>query len=525
MRVLALALPDLACELAALARESALGMAGALTLQAPLAVVIADRADGVREASRLGAVTARARRCGVFPGQRVSDGRALVADLDVRRVDPAELDAALGRVAEMALAFGPVVSFEGPDTVWVDVSGTAHLVGGEEALVAQLCERVRSLGHRVRGAIASSPTLAQALARYAPIPQTVVPPGNDEQAFGPLPVRALPLDDDALAWLLRLGVVTVADLARLPRGPLANRLGPLAERVLPLLAGDDPAALSPYHPPPALSETITWDDAPVEGGEPLLFALRGLLARLCARLEGRGEATRAVVVTLRFDREVEGERERSLRLDLAAPLAHAADLARVLRPKLDALALPAPLRAMTIGAPELTRATQTQLALDGRAQAPEDIGLVLAELVAELGEGRVGVLAPRNSHVPEECARLAPPSLAARATGTGGGGAAAALLAWGDETRGVEPPTRLLPKPAPVRGKLVEGGMISVNDTSFRVHHLERLERLENVGWWTGESTNRDYARAWLVGSQGGAEAWLMRDRRKGGLYVHGWFV
>ncbi|MCU0681035.1 MAG: DNA polymerase Y family protein [Polyangiaceae bacterium] len=524
MRVLALALPDLACELAALARESALGMAGALTLQAPLAVVVAGRGEGIGETSILSAVTARARRCGVFPGQRVADAHTLVADLDVRRVDPADVDAALARVAEMALAFGPVVAFEGPDTVWVDVSGTAHLVGGEEALVAQLCERVRSLGHRVRGAIASGPSVAQALARYSPIPQTVVPPGRDAQAFAPMPVRALPLDDDTLAWLLRLGVVTVSDLAQQPRGPLGNRLGPLASRILPLLDGDDPVALSPYHPPVTLSETIEWDDAPVEGVEPLLFALRGLLARLCARLEGRGGATRAVVLTLTFDRAVEGARERSLRLDLAAPLAHAADLVRVLRPKLEALACPAPLTSLTLSAPELTRAPRPQLSLDGRSQAPEDIGLVLAELSAELGEGRVGVLAARNSHVPEECTRLEPASLA-EPRSPGPGGAAAALLLWGDETRGVEPPTRLLPKPAPVRGKLVEGGTVSVNDTPFRVEHLERLERLENVNWWTGTSTSRDYARAWLVSSQGGAEAWLMRDRRKGGLYVHGWYV
>lgn len=522
MRVLALALPDLACELAALARESALGVAGALTLQAPLAVVVAGRDEIVNEASRLGAVTARARRCGVFPGQRVAEARTLVADLDVRRVDPTELDAALGRIAEMAIAFGPVVSFESPDTVWVDVTGTAHLVGGEEALVSQLCERVRSLGHRVRGAIASGPSVAQALARYSPVPQTVVPLGNDVQAFGPLPVRALPLDDDALAWLLRLGVVTVADLGRLPRGPLTNRLGPLAARVVPLLSGEDSFALSPYHPPSALSETIEWADAPIEGNEPLLFALRGLLARLGARLEGRGEATRAVVITLRLDREVNGERELQLSVPLAAPLAHAADLMRTLRPKLEALSCPAPLCALTVDASELARAPRPQLALDGRTQAPEDIGVVLAELSTELGEARVGVLAPSNSHLPEECTRLVAPSLAEAPSKAG---PAAALLLWGDETRGVEPPTRLLPKPAPVRGKLVEGGMVSINDTPFRVQHLEPLERLENVNWWTDASTSRDYARAWLVGSQGGAEAWLMRDRRKGGLYVHGWYV
>src|SRR6185369_6661229 len=133
----------------------------------------------VIETAVLDAVEDEARRYGVRPGQRVAEASVLLAGLAVHRVKHGELDAALGRVAEVALAFGPIAALQlraadpasprspwgdAPfDTVWLDVTGAAHLVGGEEALLDELEERVGALGHRVRLAIASGPRLAQAL--------------------------------------------------------------------------------------------------------------------------------------------------------------------------------------------------------------------------------------------------------------------------------------------------------------------------------------------------------------------------
>ena len=187
-RILALSLPDLACELAALARESALGVSGALTLDAPLAIVIADRPEDMKATSPISAVTSRARRMGVYPGQSVTSARARIANIDIRRVGNDEIHAALARVAEMALAFGPLVSVVMPDTVLVDVTGVAHLfktgtIDAETSLLADLFDRVRALGHHVRGAIAGGPSIARAVARFSASQQTVVPSGQDLAAF------------------------------------------------------------------------------------------------------------------------------------------------------------------------------------------------------------------------------------------------------------------------------------------------------------------------------------------------------
>ena len=128
-RVLALVLPDLPCELASLARESAVGVAGALSLNAPLAVVLAASHDEVKPVSQLAGVSRAARRFGVFVGQKATAARALVANLDVRRVSPADVSAALSRIAEMALAFGPLASIVAPDNVLLDITGTVTREG------------------------------------------------------------------------------------------------------------------------------------------------------------------------------------------------------------------------------------------------------------------------------------------------------------------------------------------------------------------------------------------------------------
>lgn len=532
MRLLALALPDLACEIAALSRESAVGVSGALALDAPLAVVVSPAGEPIKPTAPLYAVALRARRLGVFSGQSVAAARALVGNLDVRRVTPAELAAALGRIAEMTLAFGPVASVVMPDTVLVDVTGAAHLAGGEDALLTELLERVRALGHHVRGAIAGGPRIARAVALHAQQPRSVVAPGADRAALGPLPVQSLPLGDEDRAWLIKAGVLSVDDLGRQPREAIAPRLGSAAADVLALLDGDDRAPLTPFVPPKTVDEHVAWDE-PVRGTEPLLFALRGLVTRLAARLEGRAEATRAIDLEIALDASMAslaGVPPRvDVRFDFPVPLARAADLLRSIRPRIEQLALGAPARGVRVVASQVTRALRVQLDLSRDVTAPpEALPVLLAELTADLGEDRVGVLASHGSHLPEKRAPLVPidpttllprPPVRSRRKAK----EQDQLPLW--PTESLPPPTRLLPTAVPLDGRLVQGGLVSIDRTVFTVERIVPVERLEHVAWWTPASTSRDYARVWLASANGGAEAWAAHDRRRGQLVVHGWFA
>ncbi len=525
MRVLALALPDLACELAALARESAVGVHGALSLPSALAVVLADDAAHVTPTSPLFALNEAARRAGIRRGQGIAAARTRIASLDVRRVAWAELEQALGRVAELGLTFGPTVEVRAPDTVLVDVTGAGHLRGGEALLVEEAAELVRGLGHRVRAAIADGPELSRAVARFGASPRTVIAPGRERQAWRPLPVEALGLDDDTRAFLLKVGVLSVDDLSRQPRETWRARLGGDGARVVRLLDGDDRAPLVAFEPRPQLEEQLCWDD-PVVGVAPLSFAARGLLSRLSTRLEARAQATSRLSVSIGLDpsmaRIAGVAPELTLSIELPLPLSREADLLRAVRAKLEATALPAPAIRLSIAAPELTRARRAQLDLSRDvAVAPEALSVLLAELSTELGSDRIGVLSPRFEHLPELRSALVPLTSThePRAQPASRRDPASQLVLW--PTGPSRAPTRLLPSPAPIDGALVPGRMIAIGRAAYTVGEVIAVERLTDVGWWSPRAASRDLGRVWLSGDRGGAEAWITRDRRR--LAVHGW--
>src|SRR5882672_3364445 len=108
--------------------------------------------------------------CIALPQIRVELARdaAASATLHVRVVAESAVRVGFARVAEVALAFGPVAAFDvATEVVWVEIGGCAHLHGGEHALVAALAARVRALGHTCRIAIADGPRIAAAVARFA----------------------------------------------------------------------------------------------------------------------------------------------------------------------------------------------------------------------------------------------------------------------------------------------------------------------------------------------------------------------
>ena len=273
----------------------------------------------------LAAVNHTAESFGVRVGQTVTEAHAFVARLVVREVTRAQLLSRLGEVAEVALGFGPTVSIEAPDTVWVDVTGASHLAGGEEALALELAGRVRALGHAVRVGVANGPRLAQAFARWGRLNREgclVVPREETARLVHELPVRALPIDAERAAWLVRLGVLTFGAVSALPRAAAASRLGDMASSVLDLAEGRDDSPLVAYIPPSIPHEETAWDE-PIDGTEPLLFVLRGLVSRLSARLEGRGEAVQSLNVVISHDRAISRlsgvSPETALHFDLQLP--------------------------------------------------------------------------------------------------------------------------------------------------------------------------------------------------------------
>jgi protein ImuB len=76
---------------------------------------------------------------GVRPGLPLSEAQARVPILHVAPCDPAADAAALARLAMWALRrYSPVVALDPPDGLLIDVTGAAHLHGGEASLLRDL---------------------------------------------------------------------------------------------------------------------------------------------------------------------------------------------------------------------------------------------------------------------------------------------------------------------------------------------------------------------------------------------------
>ncbi|MFO0566805.1 MAG: DNA polymerase Y family protein [Polyangiaceae bacterium] len=550
-RIAAVVLPELTLELAI----EAWRVAQAVQQSRPgapersgFAVVLRERdvegeaSEPLQATALLDAVDAEARRFGVRPGQSIAEACALLARLEVRELAISDLRAALSRVAEAALAFGATVAFEPPDTVWVDVTGAAHLFGGEPQLASELSSRVRSLGHVVRVAVASGPRLAQALARWGEASRDASEPGvqvvrkeRSAEAMARLPITALPIDRERVAWLARLGVLSLGELAALPRSAAAARLGEHADRVLDLAMGKDDSPLVAYQPPSLLAERSEWDE-PAFGIEPLLFVLRGLVARVSARLAGRGEAAQKLVLVIEHDRAIARHEkvpeQRTLVFDLASPIWREEELGRVLCSRLERTRLEAPSIGLRLEVPAIIRALARQIEL-GRVSGGvtgqkglESLPVLLAEVGADIGKHAVGVLSLLDAHRPELRSELVPalgdPRLERSKKSKKKKSRQAELV------RTLRPlasarfgaVTRVLPEPIPLDVALRVGATLRIEERLYTIERIGFVERLEAVEWWTPAPVARDYLRLWLTGTEGGIDALVYVDRETGKRFL-----
>lgn len=330
-------------------------------------------------------------------------------------LDPSLAESSLRSAAETAWAFGPTVSYcVGTSVVWVDVTGCAHLHGGEGPLAAALVASMRALlgahSRSIRVSVASGPNLARMFATHRAETQIrVVRVEVERRALGRLPIDLLPLDEKRVEWLRGLAVRTLDDLRRLPRSSLALRLSKDAGRIFSLLDGDDRVPLTPYTLPALVEERFDFDE-PIESVQGLFFVLHRLMHTLASRVKARAEAVSQLVLDLHLD----ALRARTLKttsvvVDLPKPLDDAADLLAVLRIRLDRVDLTSPVLGLTLRASERVRASRTNEALFApRARAERTLPRLVAELATDLGPSNLGTLCLLDQWVPERRSRLLP---------------------------------------------------------------------------------------------------------------------
>ncbi len=241
------------------------------------------------------AVTKAAAEHGARPGARLTDARALDPCLIAVPADPAGDEALVRRLARWAQRWSPLVEVDGLDGLRLDVTGIAHLFGGEERLVEDVRARFAAVGLTTRIAIAPTAAAAWALAHHAPCIRNV---DEIEATLAPLHVSALRLEPDTVLTLERLGLKTIGALADMPRLALARRFrdGEDVVDALDRALGRKPEPLTavPSNPPPRAALRL---EEPATHPEAASQALERLIPKLVQQLQERHLGARRLSLT------------------------------------------------------------------------------------------------------------------------------------------------------------------------------------------------------------------------------------
>lgn len=482
--------------------------------------------ESVRGAMRLAALDADALAIGLTAGMTLADARAREPDLIVIGADPHADQDWLERLCDGCARYTPTAGLDPPHGLMLDITGCAHLWGGEEALAQEALERFERHGMAVRHAMAGTPEGAHALARFASAPAP-----DEETALRRLPVEALELEEESGTALRRAGLRTVGDCAARPAATLAARFGEEAVDALHRLLGLGHRPLTPRRHRPAVTIERRFAE-PVGRTAYALKMLEEMAAEACERLSERSQGGRRFeTMFFRTDGLA-----FPIRIETGLPVREAAAIMRLVRERIDSLSDPLDpgfgfdmLRLTVLQAEPMA---PTQLALEGgETREQEVVAALIDRLSVRVGRTRIQRLHARDSHIPEQ-AQLALPAVESCGPAN-----------WPQLAEPGDPPLRPIhlfdpPQPIEVVAEVPDGP-----PHRFRwrrvVHEVTRYEGPERIApeWWKakdgaleGKSAGltRDYYR---VEDVRGRRYWMFRhglygtEARHPRWYIHGLFA
>ncbi len=460
-------------------------------------------------AHRVLAVNRAARALGLRPGMTAADAQAMAPALRTVPADPAGDALLLEHWAEWAIRYTPWTcadrwadGIEGGG-LWLDITGCAHLFGGEDKLLADLVRRVARCGFAVRAAVADTPGAAWAWTRFGDRASPILPPNTQRAALAGLPVPALRLPPAVAATLVRLGLRVVGEVMAIPRPALAARFGPLVTARLDQALGTVDEPISPKQPPVAHRVHLAFTE-PIARTEDVTVATRHLLERLAGRLERERLGVRRLeLAAFRLDASAQ-----RLVIGTSRPSRDPRHLLRLLAEPLSGLEAGFGIEMLRLSALEVGEQSAEQAGFVGTSLS-DDLAGLLDSLGNRLGFDRMARLVPRQSHLPERAVRRLPPE------------AVPAAESWSERRR----PVRLFARPEPVEA------MAPVPDAPpllfrwrRRTHRVARAEGPERLSaeWWRQDAQDRDY---YCVEDEAGRRFWLFREGLYGGAAAPRWFI
>ncbi|HEY9784066.1 MAG TPA: DNA polymerase Y family protein [Candidatus Obscuribacterales bacterium] len=327
----------------------------------------------------------------VVAGMRLSQARAICADLAWRYYDAKLYEEAQRAIANELIAYTPRVSAIEPGLFILDAQGLAHM-GGESKFCHEVLKTISRLGY-LEGhiGVADSAFAATMATRLKKRRWYVVPPGKDAPFMVQMPVKYLPLDIESVQILQDLGVTTIGKFAQLPASSVAERFGEAGRKAHDLALGLDKR--QPVLPVVERQFQCSMEiGGPIEALNEALFILKSLLDRITTELKREGFDAEELTASFFNDRDLIDERL----IKLIRPSNSAKFLLEVVRLSLETKQLPREFTGVRIVVSRFCKESWEQRKI-GSLQSgdrendlfSESSMLLLQRLTTRLGEDKV----------------------------------------------------------------------------------------------------------------------------------------
>jgi protein ImuB len=445
---------------------------------------------------QISALDDAAAELGLEIGLPLANARAICPQLNVFDADAAADINALNAIADWCDRFTPLVALDSPHGLFLDITGCAHLFGGEAALLRSVCDALTRQGFAVSAAIASTPVCARTLTRACS--GQIIGDGAEAEAVAPLPVFTLGADNAITRGLRHAGLKTIGDVASRARHEITARFGADFTSLLEQALGQGDAPISPRKPLP---------DYIVEKR----FAEPVSTEMLITAMDRQGKGARRLQASFfRTDGAV-----RAIVVDTGQPVTKADVMDRLFSERLDALSDPLDpgfgFDLIRLSASRTEIVVQQQRDLDANVHDNDELTALIDRIAARIGGRRVVVHLPQDTHIPERMEMAAPAQHHL---------AAAMQAAWPVRAEAEPPlrPLRLFERPEPIKVPFATVPDGPPHRFTWRraMHAVVRIEGPERIAmeWWKheGKALTRDYFR---VEDEAGLRFWIYRD----GLY------
>lgn len=457
------------------------------------------------------AANSAARQHNISSGTALADAKAIVSNLQVFDGITGIEQRLLAALCKWSIRFTPVAAVDLPDGLLLDISGCAHLWGGEAPYYNEIISRLRTAGYDARGAIADTIGAAWSQARYGKN-GPIIPAGRLLEALLPLPAAALRLEYPVLARLQKLGLYKIGSFASMPRRALRRRFGEqlllrldqafgrTAETLIPILQVD------PYHERLASLE-------PIQTRKGIEIALEKLLQALCYRLEKDGKGLRiAILKAFRIDGHTE-----QIQIGTNRPSHNVTHLFNLFEDKLARIRPEQGIEVFTLeaGSVEEFQPGQQQLWAGGCNLNSTQLAELVDRLANKIGINAIRRYLPAQHYWPERSIKET--SLLTEKPAT----------EWPEDK---PRPIGLLAKPEPIQ---VSAPIPDYPPMLFiykeKHHYIKKADGPERVEreWWLDTGEHRDY---YSVEDQEGKRYWIFRSGhynidKPPIWFIHGFFA